>query len=81
MEHIWDEVWEEWFANEVFAGLDGVENRLEESLVYLEQNKISSLRASCKSVFPPRFHQSIPRESGGTGFPACADKGLKGKSS
>ena len=39
MEHIWDEVREKWFANEVFDGLDGVENRLEESLVYLEQNK------------------------------------------
>ena len=39
MEHIWDEVREKWFANEVFDGLDGVEDRLEESLVYLEQNK------------------------------------------
>ena len=38
-EHIWDEVREKWFANTVFDDLDGVEDRLEESLVYLEQNK------------------------------------------
>ena len=38
-EHIWDEVREKWFANTVFDALDGVEDRLEESLVYLEQNK------------------------------------------
>ena len=44
MEHIWDEVRKKWFANEVFDGLDGVEDRLEESLVYLEQN--NSLVAS-----------------------------------
>lgn len=39
MEHIWDEVREKWFANEVFDGLDGVEDRLEESWAHLEQNK------------------------------------------
>jgi len=39
MEHIWDEVREKWFANIVFDSLDGVEDRLEESLVYLEQDK------------------------------------------
>ena len=39
MEHIWDELREKWFANEVFDALDGVEDRLEESLVDLEQNK------------------------------------------
>jgi len=38
-EHIWDEVREKWFANTVFDALDGVEDRLEESLAYLEQNK------------------------------------------
>jgi transposase len=39
MEHLWDEVREKWFLNEVFDALDGVEDRLEESLADLEQNK------------------------------------------
>jgi len=39
MEHIWDEVREKWFANAVFDALDGVEDCLEESLVYLEHNR------------------------------------------
>jgi hypothetical protein len=36
MEHIWDEVREKWFTNEVFESLDGVENRLVESLAAIE---------------------------------------------
>jgi transposase len=36
MEHIWDEVREKWFTNEVFESLDGVEDRLVEALVALE---------------------------------------------
>jgi len=32
VEHIWDEVREKWFANEVFNSLDGVEDRLVEAL-------------------------------------------------
>lgn len=39
MEHIWDEVREKWFANEVFDSLDGVEDRLVEALVALEGNQ------------------------------------------
>ena len=39
MEHIWDEIREKWFANEVFDSLDAVEERLVESLVALEQNQ------------------------------------------
>lgn len=39
MEHIWDEVREKWFANEVFDSLDGVEDRLVEALVSLERNQ------------------------------------------
>jgi hypothetical protein len=43
-EPIWDEVRAKWFANTVFDALDGVEDRLDESLVYLDQNQ--SLLAS-----------------------------------
>ena len=39
IEHIWDEVWEKWFANEVFDSLDSVEDRLVEALVSLERNQ------------------------------------------
>lgn len=39
MEHIWDEVREKWFANEVFDSLDGVEDRLVEALVALEDHQ------------------------------------------
>lgn len=39
MEHIWDEVREKWFANEVFDSLDGVEDRLVEALVALENDR------------------------------------------
>jgi len=36
VENIWDEMREKWFANLVFKDIDGVEERLIESLVYLE---------------------------------------------
>ena len=39
VEHLWDEVREKWFANEVFDSLDGVEDRLVEALVALERNQ------------------------------------------
>ena len=37
--HIWDEIREKWFANEVFDSLDGVEDRLVEALIDLEANR------------------------------------------
>lgn len=39
MEHIWDEVREKWFTNEVFDSLDGVEDRLVEALAALERDQ------------------------------------------
>lgn len=39
VEHIWDEIREKWFANEVFNSLDAVEDRLVEALVTLENDK------------------------------------------
>jgi transposase len=39
VEHIWDEIREKWFANEVFNSLDAVEDRLVEALVALEDDK------------------------------------------
>ena len=39
VEHLWDEIREKWFANEVFDSLDGVEDRLVEALVALERNQ------------------------------------------
>ena len=39
IEHIWDEIWEKWFANEVFNSLDAMEDRLVEALVALENDK------------------------------------------
>ena len=39
MEHIWDEVREKWFANEVFDSLDGVEDRLVEALYRVAINR------------------------------------------
>jgi transposase len=39
MEHIWDEVREKWFTNEVFESLDGVEDRLVEALAALEKDQ------------------------------------------
>lgn len=38
VEHIWDEIREKWFANEVFNSLDSVEDRLVEALVALEND-------------------------------------------
>jgi hypothetical protein len=38
--------------------------------------KVQSSRASCKSVYSTEIPSNYFRESGGTGFPACADKGL-----
>ena len=39
VEHIWDEIREKWFANEVFNSLDAVEDRLVEALVALENDQ------------------------------------------
>jgi transposase len=39
VEHIWEEIREKWFANEVFDSLDAVEDRLVEALVALENNR------------------------------------------
>jgi transposase len=39
VEHIWDEIREKWFTNEVFNSLDAVEDRLVEALVALENDK------------------------------------------
>lgn len=39
VEHIWDEIREKWFANEVFNSLDAVEDRLVAALVALENDQ------------------------------------------
>lgn len=39
MEHLWEELREKWFANEVFDSLNSVEDRLVEALVALEGNQ------------------------------------------
>jgi putative transposase len=39
VEHIWEEIREKWFANEVFNSLDAVEDRLVEALVALENDQ------------------------------------------
>ena len=39
VEHIWDEIREKWFANEVFNSLDAVEDRLVEALFALENDR------------------------------------------
>jgi transposase len=39
VEHIWDEVREKWFTNEVFNSLEAVEDRLVEALVALENDR------------------------------------------
>lgn len=41
VEHIWEEIREKWFANEVFNSLDAVEDRLVEALVDLENDRNS----------------------------------------
>jgi len=38
-EHLWDEIREKRFANEVFDSLEGVEDRLLEALVALERHQ------------------------------------------
>ena len=39
VEHLWDEIREKWFTNEVFNSLEAVEDRLVEALVALEDDK------------------------------------------
>jgi putative transposase len=39
VEHIWDEIREKWFTNEVFNSLEAVEDRLVEALVALENDR------------------------------------------
>jgi transposase len=39
VEHIWDEIREKWFGNEVFNSLDAVEDRLVAALVALENDR------------------------------------------
>lgn len=38
-EHIWEEIREKWFTNIVFKSLNGVEDKLEEALFVLENDK------------------------------------------
>ncbi len=38
MEHIWDELREKWFHNNVFASLDALEQHLESALLTLEDD-------------------------------------------
>ena len=38
VEHLWDEIREKWFGNEVFRDMDGVENQLLNALVCLEND-------------------------------------------
>ncbi len=44
-EHLWDEIREKWFRNEVFHSLDAVEQRLTDGLVTLEaaQSRVQTL--------------------------------------
>jgi transposase len=39
VEHLWEEIREKWFANEVFASLKAVEWRLAEALAFLEKEQ------------------------------------------
>lgn len=39
VEHVWDEIREKWFTNEVFNSLEAVEDRLVEALVALENDR------------------------------------------
>jgi transposase len=41
VEHIWDSIRENWFRNEVFNSIEGVENQLEKALVALESDSKS----------------------------------------
>ena len=38
VEHIWDSIRENWFRNEVFNSIEGVENQLEKALAALESD-------------------------------------------
>ena len=38
VEHIWDDIRENWFSNAVFNSLDAVEDTLVDALVYLEKD-------------------------------------------
>jgi transposase len=38
VEHLWEEIREKWFGNEVFKDMDGVENQLVNALVALEKD-------------------------------------------
>jgi DDE superfamily endonuclease len=40
VEHVWDEVREKWFSNQVFASLAAVDERLLEALLALETNPL-----------------------------------------
>jgi len=58
MEHIWDEVREKWFANEVFDSLDDVEDRLVEALVALEGNEdLAASTTGFDWIIIPRCNQ------------------------
>ena len=39
MEHVWEEIREKWFPNLVFSSLEAVEDRLVESVLYLESHR------------------------------------------
>jgi transposase len=39
VEHIWDNIRENWFRNEVFNSIEGVENQLEKALAALEKDR------------------------------------------
>jgi len=61
VEHIWDEIREKWFANEVFNSLDAVEDRLVEALVALEttENWSPLPQASIGSLIAVRLQLGI----------------------
>lgn len=61
VEHIWDEIREKWFANEVFNSLEAVEDRLVEALVALENNRelIAPPQASIGLLIADRLQLNI----------------------
>jgi hypothetical protein len=61
VEHIWDEIREKWFANEVFNSLDAVEDRLVEALVALENDRelVASTTGSIGLLIAGRLQLSI----------------------
>jgi hypothetical protein len=46
-------------------------------LIEIISNEVVVKSDTCKSVYPTGIPSNYSRESGGTGFPAWADKGLK----